>query len=55
MPQKIICKGCGQVLYEGEILKSPHDLIKNFEGHCPNCGRDLSFMKEAVEVKPYNS
>ena len=41
MPQEIICSGCGYVLYEGEILRSPQDIIKKYEGKCPNCGKSL--------------
>jgi hypothetical protein len=52
LPQKIICKECGEVLYEGELLKSPQDVIKKFEGRCPNCGKDLSFVTDAVKVQP---
>jgi phage FluMu protein Com len=54
MPQKIICKECGEVLYEGELLKSPQDVIKKFEGRCPNCGKDLNFATDAVKVQPCN-
>jgi transposase len=41
MPQAINCSGCGYVLYEGEILRSPQDIIKKYEGKCPNCGKTL--------------
>jgi hypothetical protein len=52
LPQKIVCKSCKEVLYEGELLKSPQDIIKKFEGKCPKCKKDLKFSTEGVEVKP---
>jgi len=38
VPQRILCSECGEVLCEGDLLKSPQDVIKKFEGKCPNCG-----------------
>lgn len=52
MPQRILCKECSEVLYEGDLLKSPQDVIKKFEGKCPACGKDLLFETDAVSVKP---
>lgn len=52
MPQKIVCKKCEEVLYEGDLLKSPQDLIKKLEGICPNCGSELKFSTEDVTVSP---
>ncbi|MCX6649256.1 MAG: hypothetical protein NTV61_07700 [Candidatus Bathyarchaeota archaeon] len=52
MPQKIVCKSCKEVLYEGELLKSPQDIIKKFEGKCPKCKKDLKFTMDGVEVLP---
>jgi len=51
LPQRILCKGCNEVLYVGDLLKSPLDVIKKFEGKCPKCGKDLAFEKDAVSVK----
>jgi len=55
VPQKVICKNCGEILYEGDLLKSPQDVIKKFEGKCPKCGNELGFEGEAVQVKPCKS
>jgi len=52
VPQRICCRECGEVLYEGDLLKSPQDVMKKFEGRCPKCGKDLSFDTDAVKVKP---
>ncbi len=52
MPQKIVCKSCKEVLYEGDLLKSPQDVIKKYEGKCPKCKKDLRFSTEGVEVHP---
>ena len=54
VPQKVICRKCGEVLYEGELLKSPQDVIKKYEGKCPQCGKELGFEGESVHVKPCN-
>jgi phage FluMu protein Com len=54
MPQKINCSNCGKMLYEGEILKSPQDVIKKFDGTCPNCKIKLKFNAENVKVIPHN-
>lgn len=52
MPQRILCSECGEVLYEGDLLKSPQDVIKKFEGRCPICGKELNFDTNSVTVKP---
>ena len=52
MPQRILCKKCDEVLYEGDLLKSPQDVIKKFDSKCPACGKDLSFEPDSVTVKP---
>lgn len=52
MPQKILCSKCKEVLYEGDLLKSPQDVIRKFEGKCPSCGKELNFETDGVIVKP---
>lgn len=52
MPQKIVCSGCGYLLYEGDILKSPQDIIKKYGGRCPSCNKELRFSSSAIEVTP---
>jgi ribosomal protein S27E len=52
LPQRILCSKCGEVLYEGDLLKSPQDVIKKFEGKCPKCGKELCFETDGVQVKP---
>ncbi len=41
MPQKIICDKCEYVLYYGEDLVVPEDLIRQNSNQCPNCGKKL--------------
>jgi hypothetical protein len=53
LPQKIVCSGCKEVLYEGELLKSPQDVIKKYEGHCPKCKKELRFSTDGVVVTPH--
>jgi len=55
LPQKIVCASCKEVLYEGELLKSPQDVIKKYEGRCPKCKKDLKFKTEGVDVHPCNT
>ena len=52
MPQKIVCSICKEVLYEGELLKSPQDVIKKFEGRCPKCKKELRFKMDGVDIHP---
>jgi hypothetical protein len=52
LPQRVICDGCGQVLYEGAELRPPDEIIHQHEGKCPNCGKKLSLLPLGIEVKP---
>ncbi len=52
MPQKITCSECDYTLYEGDILKSPLDIVKKFDGKCPNCGKPLGFTTDGVVISP---
>ena len=53
MPQKVTCSECNYLLYEGDILKSPKDIIKKFDGRCPNCNKKLDFTLKGVSIIPY--
>jgi len=50
MPQKIICGSCNEVLYEGNDLKLPEELVQQFKGTCPKCGKRLSFDPRNIEI-----
>lgn len=52
MPQKIVCSECDYLLYEGDILKSPQDVVKKYDGRCPGCGRKLGFSTNGVSIHP---
>jgi len=52
MPQRVICHGCSHVLYEGPELKPPDEVLQQFDGKCPKCGKKLSLLPIDVEVKP---
>jgi len=52
LPQRVICHGCNQILYEGVELKPPDEIIVQHGGKCPKCGRKLSLLPLEVEVKP---
>jgi len=51
LPQRVYCHGCGAILYEGEELKSPEEILNMHDGKCPECGRTLSLMPLKIEVK----
>ncbi len=52
MPQRVICHGCNQVLYEGAELRPPDEILHQHEGKCPKCGKKLSLLPIDVDVKP---
>ncbi|MFQ6080176.1 MAG: hypothetical protein ACE5OW_00710 [Candidatus Bathyarchaeia archaeon] len=52
MPQRVICQGCGTVLYERIELVPPDEVILRYDGKCPKCGKKLSLTPINVEVKP---
>ena len=57
MPQRVICSECAHVLYESNIeiniLRSPQDIAKKYEGRCPSCRKILKFSFESVSIYPY--
>jgi DNA-directed RNA polymerase subunit RPC12/RpoP len=52
LPQQVKCHGCGAILYEGEELKSPEEILQMHEGKCPECGEKLDLTPQNIEVKP---
>jgi DNA-directed RNA polymerase subunit RPC12/RpoP len=52
VPQRVVCQGCGHVLYEGADIKPPDEIIHEHEGKCPKCSKKLSLIPEDVDVKP---
>lgn len=52
MPQRVVCKGCGCMLFEGPDLKPPDEILHMHDGKCPKCGKKLSLVPLDVEVKP---
>jgi NAD-dependent SIR2 family protein deacetylase len=52
MPQRVSCQKCGHILYEGEELKPPDEIIQANDGKCPKCGKKLSYIPIDIEVKP---
>jgi DNA-directed RNA polymerase subunit RPC12/RpoP len=52
VPLRVICDRCGAVLYEGMEIKAPNEIISDYDGKCPNCGKKLSDMPKMVEIKP---
>jgi hypothetical protein len=52
VPQRVICQGCQHILYEGADLKPPDEILQQYDGKCPKCGKKLSLLPVDVEVKP---
>jgi len=52
VPQRVVCKGCGYVLYQGAELKPPDEILHQHDGKCPKCGKKLALIPIDVEVKP---
>jgi hypothetical protein len=52
LPQKVVCHQCGCILYEGDELKPPDEILHKYNGKCPKCGRKLAIIPLNVEVKP---
>jgi hypothetical protein len=52
LPQRVTCSECNSILYEGDILKSPQDIIKKYDGKCPKCNRKLNFSTGGVTIYP---
>jgi DNA-directed RNA polymerase subunit RPC12/RpoP len=52
VPQRVACKGCGHVLYEGAEIKPPDEILHLNDGKCPKCGKKLSLIPIDVDVKP---
>jgi uncharacterized Zn finger protein (UPF0148 family) len=46
------CDKCGAVLYEGEQLKPPYEIIGRHDGRCPNCARRLATIPKSFDVRP---
>jgi len=51
VPLRAICHKCGTILYEGAEVKAPNEIISNYDGKCPKCGRKLSFIPKRVEIE----
>ena len=52
VPQRIVCQGCGYVLYDGAELKPPDEILHQYDGKCPKCGKRLALIPIDVDVKP---
>jgi hypothetical protein len=52
MPQRVTCQECKHVLYEGEELKPPDEILHMYNGCCPKCNKKLALLPIDVEVKP---
>jgi ribosomal protein S27AE len=51
LPEIIKCAKCGYVLYKGNDLIPPRDVIRKFDGKCPRCSSTLSQNPVSIEVR----
>jgi len=51
MPQRVNCHQCGYILYQGQELKSPEDILQIYDGKCPKCGVKLSLAPLNINVE----
>jgi hypothetical protein len=40
------------VLYDGDELKPPDEILQQYDGKCPKCGKKLALIPLDVEIKP---
>jgi len=52
VPQRVVCQKCGFLLYAGAELKPPDEILQQYSGKCPKCGKKLALVPLDVEVKP---
>ncbi|MEM1570158.1 MAG: hypothetical protein QXM89_04665 [Candidatus Bathyarchaeia archaeon] len=51
MPQKVVCSNCKHMLYCGDELVNPEEILSKYNRICPNCNKPLKLSPERVEVK----
>jgi phage FluMu protein Com len=52
MTHTVRCHQCDTVLYEGQALKPPYEIVTQYNGRCPHCGRKLSTIPVRFAVTP---
>jgi len=52
VPQRVVCERCGAVLYEGVDLRPPDEIVQEYDGKCPKCGKKLSYSSQKIEIRP---
>ena len=50
MTQRTWCSECDYLLYEGDVLKGPSDIIEKYNGRCPSCNKKLEFTSDSVKI-----
>ncbi len=46
----ITCGHCGYVLYEGNELKTPDEVVREYSGVCPKCGKILKPSVQNIRI-----
>jgi DNA-directed RNA polymerase subunit RPC12/RpoP len=47
-----LCRKCGELLYTGQELETPSEIIQRNGGYCPRCGSKLGFDIENLKIIP---
>lgn len=47
-----MCGACGYILYEGNELKTPSEIVREYGGKCPNCKRTIKPSLKYINVLP---
>jgi len=50
MPIRVICSKCGHVIYCGDDVIEPKDVVRNCRGRCPKCGKKLEEHPIKIDV-----
>jgi len=58
MPQRVVCSKCGIILYEGETLRSPQDIMYKTDDHSHSHRNEVTYPKcsqpNYTRLKVYN-
>jgi ribosomal protein S27AE len=50
LAQRILCGKCGLILYEGDELKPPYEILEIYGRKCPKCRKELALFPLTVNI-----
>jgi len=45
-----LCGKCGLILYEGDELKPPYEILEVYGRKCPKCRKELALFPLTVDI-----